>query len=160
MLATDHNGRDSTPHQHCRSHAPNEILASICAILFDDGRWACGKCFGDRSELRPMPRGEETYHGRFFDRRHEYFHILELFWGSPVSPGIFRNRKDGVYNFRPVCRRFAVIGTNFTHRSISFGMQNQDLNKLEHIASSPGLGSGVRELKYYIGNFDVEPERP
>ena len=134
------------------SRAPNEVLAGICSALFEDGRWACDLCFGDESRARSKPVGEETYHDRFFDTKHAFFHIQESFWGTPALTGAFRNRKDDIYNFRLVCRRFAAIGAHFTHRSISLGIQDEGYHKLDQIASHPELGSCVRELKYYTGS--------
>ena len=136
---------------------PDEILTTVCAVLFDDG---CST--GESYQCPPKVRRSETLHTRYpyCDAEGRDSPIFSTLWGSKRNPKDSEHGMVGLYNFRLVCHRFAAVAACFTHRSVSFTLSDTDLTRLYHIASRPQLCYGVRSLKYYAASLVTRHKPP
>ena len=126
-----------------RLGVPNEVLALICSHL---------------AENRSQDKGDDM---SSLERAH---HQGQLGCGLPTTLAINRDYyaiasrfslrsaawdppKD-IFNFRLVCKQFAMVGAPFSHYNIPFWLVDEDLSMLQGIGNHPEYRHAVRSLTF------------
>lgn len=86
-----------------------------------------------------------------FDRR-AYLSVESFAPPERLSP----TRVQDLGSFRRTCRRFAKVGIVAQFQKVSIRFSNQDLDRLDHIASSPHLACQVKRFSYLVPYFYVD----
>lgn len=126
-----------------RLSVPNEVLALICSHLADNR---------SQDDDDDMSRLERAHHqGQLgcglqttLAINRDYYAIASRF---SVRSAAWDPAKD-VFNFRLVCKQFAMVGAPFSHYNIPFWLVDEDLSMLQEIGNHPEYRHAVQSLTF------------
>ncbi|KAF4996075.1 hypothetical protein FDECE_12586 [Fusarium decemcellulare] len=148
---------------------PTEIWANVCSFLAindeEDEKENCicidvdsqssnGSSDGSDEGSDDDDESDDEHQEECEDYR-AYLDVTESF--SKKRPDNLTPNTD-ICNFRLVCKRFSWIGAAFTHKNLSFRLQDKDVATLKEISQSTSLARHVRGLRWYGTDVATSPK--